>query len=694
MAFGCIGCSEDSPLPEPDPIVEEPTTEPNDSDRTVVCDIYELTLVKGYVRMDAATNYKVFDPTDVQNKQTNIIEPIKEEDLGKNLYVFSDSTNQFPVSDEKITVTIHQYGRTAAHYKDTIDGIVYHFNQQIYPEDYEPWKGNRSGEEVIDICGTSSHSTFAHVSAAQLLLSRASMSTIRVRLYYHALRMTSGEGTIEKETQAASIISKLNSDFKDAGIEFVLQGTEYNDIMTSKNSICTDPSFMSLVFSTNRHSNGIDVYEMSFADCQYESTGVAEDIGSTALILEPITYRFAYVQSHEMGHCLGLYHTHRGTSENEYGIPELVNGSNGETAGDFIADTPADPNKWLNGGPSLNGIYYDANGQFYKPDPTMFMSYAWASSSHKFTPYQIAVMRYYLETQPILVNTIERHKIDAPSTNHFNGSVTLSSTPALDGEHYQWNVTRYYASSTSEGDVPITKQTTLYGGNPLTLTSTKPEYFEISLTVKSANTIVSNTYECKLTSGVPSPITGTLDWTSGMYSGSTTNMSHGNSVPINGNTTVNFTYKDKANAKLSGLTYRCVTATNRVLNGASMTFTQADCANGFLMIRPYDSCGSGDYFTLPVAVNGAYYAVKVGDNGKVEFSSAVGTGSSGAQKAPAARPVINRITVYNAGGEVMTVVDANSTMAESLDTKGWPAGEYRAVVEGNDGFSKEIIFGL
>jgi hypothetical protein len=59
------------------------------------------------------------------------------------------------------------------------------------------------------------------------------------------------------------------------------------------------------------------------------------------------SYYNTSVLSHEMGHCLGLYHTHHGTVTEEgdsFQCPELVNGSNSSTCGDYIADTPADPN--------------------------------------------------------------------------------------------------------------------------------------------------------------------------------------------------------------------------------------------------------------------------------------------------------------------------------------------------------------
>ncbi len=97
---------------------------------------------------------------------------------------------------------------------------------------------------------------------------------------------------------------------------------------------------------------------------------------------------------HEMGHYLGLYHTHgktnTGTSD------ELVNGSNCLTAGDDVCDTPADPN--LSGGVSTNCTYIgtaqDLNNQFYVPSVANHMSYAPKACRTLFSVGQMNRMAY------------------------------------------------------------------------------------------------------------------------------------------------------------------------------------------------------------------------------------------------------------------------------------------------------------
>jgi hypothetical protein len=96
---------------------------------------------------------------------------------------------------------------------------------------------------------------------------------------------------------------------------------------------------------------------------------------------------------HEVGHYFGLYHTHG--KSNSVRTDELVNGSNCQTAGDEVCDTPADPNVSSNtyGCTWLGGIG-DANGQTYQPDMTNIMSYAAPSCKNRFTPGQLNRMAY------------------------------------------------------------------------------------------------------------------------------------------------------------------------------------------------------------------------------------------------------------------------------------------------------------
>ncbi|MEZ4940252.1 MAG: M43 family zinc metalloprotease [Saprospiraceae bacterium] len=80
--------------------------------------------------------------------------------------------------------------------------------------------------------------------------------------------------------------------------------------------------------------------------------------------------------AHEMGHFFGLAHTFEGNGT------ELVDGSNCDTAGDGICDTPADP--YVPGDPKEDYVNSDcifispktdANGEYYNPDLGNIMSY-------------------------------------------------------------------------------------------------------------------------------------------------------------------------------------------------------------------------------------------------------------------------------------------------------------------------------
>ncbi|MBK6475449.1 MAG: hypothetical protein IPF95_12200 [Flavobacteriales bacterium] len=137
------------------------------------------------------------------------------------------------------------------------------------------------------------------------------------------------------------------------------------------------------------------------------------------------------VLAHEVGHLLGLPHTHDALFE-----AELVDGSNCTIGGDQICDTPADPNLGLAGMIDYANCTYigtstDANGDPYMPQTTNIMCYS-PCDNNLFTTGQTQVMQYVLDfvktdlhSDPVSI------AIDAFDTRqcHNHPSIQLSAAP-------------------------------------------------------------------------------------------------------------------------------------------------------------------------------------------------------------------------------------------------------------------------
>lgn len=131
----------------------------------------------------------------------------------------------------------------------------------------------------------------------------------------------------------------------------------------------------------------------------------------------------------------GMYYTHHGTfNEGGGGCPELVDGSNANTCGDFISDTPADPNMFFwnvnhntcEFEPELFevGQFYDEippldeNDQAYQPDSGNLMSYTYPTCMDDFTLGQKKRMKnalWYLN--PLNSTLLEDYTYIRPQLN-------------------------------------------------------------------------------------------------------------------------------------------------------------------------------------------------------------------------------------------------------------------------------------
>jgi len=232
-----------------------------------------------------------------------------------------------------------------------------------------------------------------------------------LKIYFHVIRRSNGTGgqTNESVSEAFNI---LNQDFNSQNISFNWDNQiDYID----NDNYYSSPT--TAIFSINNHQDGIDIY---LFDDSSSAGGRANGVGQSSEFWVSGSYwkspnnslTKSHVISHEMGHVLYLWHTHHGTYNeggNDNPCPELVNGSNSATCGDYVTDTPADPHLQFNVNQSTcewNSSATDANGDSYNPDEKNVMSYTDINCMEYFTPRQGERMRNAITTLSYLQQTV------------------------------------------------------------------------------------------------------------------------------------------------------------------------------------------------------------------------------------------------------------------------------------------------
>ncbi|MCC6723149.1 MAG: T9SS type A sorting domain-containing protein [Saprospiraceae bacterium] len=304
------------------------------------------------------------------------------------------------------------------------------FGQKLIPCDY---KGvNAVGAMKLDVSEKSADQTYF------------------VKVYAHALRTSSCNGGVSTQ-QVEDAVNRLNTDFNGYGIYFVWQDCGINNICNT--SLYESLPDISSLNSTYGHSDGIDLFfgDPNFADGY---GGFASGPGGSLVVLgsgEGYTILDSPILTHEMGHCLGLWHTHHGT---ETGDCELV-GFEDDMHGDFCGDTKSDPYAYVSSANNCSGsewtgnlaacVFIDVNGSNNPDDWTLedengteyvphysflqnYMSYYALACRNLFTPKQIARMKSHLATIiPGVVTNDYRYAIDmslAPGENYCTNDVS------------------------------------------------------------------------------------------------------------------------------------------------------------------------------------------------------------------------------------------------------------------------------
>lgn len=236
-----------------------------------------------------------------------------------------------------------------------------------------------------------------------------------VRVFFHLVRNSNGSGG-----QPTSVIAQemnfLTATYASHQIYFVNAGSD--EILNTNFQNDIDQNKYNAIVNTQVASNALNVYLLD--NSSNFNQGLANDravvIGGS-VVGQNLTP--SAVVAHELGHCLGLYHTF------EYRMgDELVDGSNCLTAGDLVCDTPAESRAYNfteNSSCVYTAGYQDANGQTYNPDLRNVMDYMRPSCLEHFTDGQSDRMKATIANSSVLVPFIST----TPNTPVVQGSMQI-----------------------------------------------------------------------------------------------------------------------------------------------------------------------------------------------------------------------------------------------------------------------------
>lgn len=222
-----------------------------------------------------------------------------------------------------------------------------------------------------------------------------STDTIFIPVKAHVIRRSNGTGGM-LPSQLYTEIGRVNTVYAPSGVQFYMCDTinyiDNDDAYDFKRN--TDES---ITADIHDQENILNVY---FAGELYRTSNGGQDTsylcgyayfppGPDRIFMSNSCATNGSTLAHEIGHYLGLLHTHDSSNGDE-----LADGSNCAFAGDLFCDTPADPN--ISGDVNSSCIYTgsdtDANGDAYNPDPTNIMSYSRKSCRDNFSAEQISMI--------------------------------------------------------------------------------------------------------------------------------------------------------------------------------------------------------------------------------------------------------------------------------------------------------------
>jgi len=217
-----------------------------------------------------------------------------------------------------------------------------------------------------------------------------------IRMIVHVLAEDDGSAPISTDQETWDHINRLNADYAPHNIQFVAQINHVNasvwrslseaEINDMKSSTAIEPSKYLNVWATTVE------FSYSFGTFPWSSNRL---LSTGGIVMGGFHWVFGPTSTfaHEVGHCLGLWHTFHGVEEvAECGsCYEYVGAPDGDVLGDFCSDTPPTP-EW---GTCSNATGSDpcSSLPWGYTMPENMMGYTTSTCRTTFTSQQAARMR-------------------------------------------------------------------------------------------------------------------------------------------------------------------------------------------------------------------------------------------------------------------------------------------------------------
>ncbi len=230
-----------------------------------------------------------------------------------------------------------------------------------------------------------------------------------IRIFPHVIRAAPNGSGGQSDAAIKQAIEIMRADFAPLNVFFVWDACDIDVIINNDLYTTIAPSLDDL-FNHFGDVNGINLFFFPTDQGMGEFAMGKSTLPGKALYIggeeeqwdgEVYTAMESRTLSHEMGHCLGLYHTFAQMPDR---VPlddiyccdgpegERVDGSNGCECGDYVDDTPAFYDRTRDG-VSYPSCHFatterDCNNDLYNPDEKNIMNYTYLPCREYFTPGQ------------------------------------------------------------------------------------------------------------------------------------------------------------------------------------------------------------------------------------------------------------------------------------------------------------------